>query len=104
MTIVDDGVMESTCRGGCGGQGEAAPRWWMVDGVIRGQLREGRRLRTMGNGWRGRASDLAGAGGGGNIMVSRCSSSSAYFCRGSTVGIIWREKKIFPGESGKYPG
>jgi len=54
MTIVDDGVMESTCRGGCGGQGEAAPRWWMVDGVMRGQLREGRRLRTMGNGGGGR--------------------------------------------------
>jgi len=47
----------------------------------------------------GRGSD------GRNIMVGRCSSSYACFCRGYKVGIIWREKKsYFPTKVGNVPG
>ena len=45
---VDDGGVDSTARGGRGGEDEAASRVRMVDGVKREQLHEGRQLRTMG--------------------------------------------------------
>jgi hypothetical protein len=54
MTGVDDGGVESTSCGDCGGRMEAAPRWGKVNGVTRERLREGRRLRTMGGGVGGR--------------------------------------------------
>ncbi len=44
---------------------------------------------------RGRASDPDEVGGDGIIMVAAAPVSSASFCRGSTAGIIWREKKVF---------
>ena len=38
------------------------------------------------------------------LWLTNRSSSSASFCRGSTVGIIWREKKrYFPGRVGNIP-
>ena len=45
---VDDGGVDSTACGGRGGQGEAAPRGGMVEGVEMKRPREGRRLLTMG--------------------------------------------------------
>jgi hypothetical protein len=41
MTVVNGGVKLTACSG-CGGGGEAAPRWGIVDGVMREQLHEGR--------------------------------------------------------------
>jgi hypothetical protein len=72
---VDDGGVDSTARGDRGDEDGAAPRGGMVDGVKRERLHKGRRLRTTGK------SVGSGRGrGGGNIMVGRCSSSSACFC------------------------
>jgi hypothetical protein len=51
--IVDNGGVESTSRGDCGGRMEAAPMGGEVDRVERERLHEGRRLRTMGGGGRG---------------------------------------------------
>ena len=97
MTGVDDGGVESTSRGGCGGRMEAAPRWGNVDGVTRERLHEGRRLWTMGGGGGGRRIRPRWAGME-ILWLPLLSSSSASFCGGSTVGIIWREKKDFSRE------
>jgi hypothetical protein len=43
-------------------------------------------------------------GGGENIMVASLHPSSSCFCKEPAEGIIWREKKLFPAKSGKYPG
>ncbi len=64
-----------------------------------------RRVSSPDYGWQwGRASDLAEVGGGENIMVASLHLSSACFCKEPAEGIIWRVKKLFPAESGKYPG
>jgi hypothetical protein len=100
---VDDGGVDSTARGGRGGEEEAAPRGRMVDGIEREQLHKG----VDSGRWAATGESVGSdrGSGGGNIMVGRCSSSSACFCGEPAEGIIWREKKeLFPTESGKYPG
>ncbi len=70
----------------------------MVDGVERGRLHEGRRLRTMDGGRVGRESNPAEAGGGGNFMVAvRATVSSSSLPRASASVRAAVGKNIFPG-------
>ena len=75
--------------------------------VIYGRwVAEGEAIRSS-RGGRGRkyyASDPAEAGEGGNIIVILLLLSWVCFCGEPGAGIIWQEKKLFPTESGKYPG
>jgi len=103
MTGVDDGGVESTSRGGCGGWMEAAPRWGNVDGVTRERLHEGRRLWTMGGGVGGRRIRPRWAGM--EILWLPLLSS----LRLASVGLHGRnhmagKKRFFLPKVGKIPG
>ncbi len=73
-------------------------RWGMVDGVKRGRLHKGRRLRTMGNGGVGRQTGQGGQGRkfyGCPLLLLRLASVESL--RQESYG---GKKKIFPGRVG----
>ncbi len=73
----------------------------MGDGLWGHEGATARRASTPEDGWqRGRASDLAEVGRGGNIMVASLLLSSAVFCKEPAAGIIWRGKSYFPPKVG----
>ena len=100
---VDDGGVDSTARGGRGGEEEAAPRGRMVDGVKRVRLHKGRRLRAMGSGG-GERRVRPRWGGVEKLWLALYSSLPHASVESLQKESYGGKKKLFPTESGKYPG